>query len=341
MIFCSVTPAAIKFLTTKLKKRWDEPPDFKVSLPGESLGAGGRHLCVEGVWFDDSHGLLVDEAFRYYFLARQYLAQLPDDDQDVGTNPIVCRLLLLGTVLLTAVEQDIVNSAISTVVGAVPVRVLRQVDGRLARIIAARRRLPREVVALNMYQQTAKLQSLITDGFARLMTRELLVLVLPRETLRVGLDIPPLDWSQPLYPTVLDNLASLPDAEIDALAAAFGKLRGQPLKPVPAITDALQRLSNVVDSIDRTGQDGVGSAARDWRNFDERLNWAVCLFRSRQQDPTLYWPVYSQEDEDRLWQGRLPRGRAVGPVAPPLSNESAGAITAFLAAERRQGGDDD
>jgi hypothetical protein len=317
------------------------------------------NLCSEGAWFDESHEELVNEAFRYYWLARQYIAQLPDDAPDPGADPVVCRLLLLGTILLTAVEQDIVDSAIRTVIDSVPVRVVRQLDGRLARIIAAKRRLPREVVALNLVDQTGQWQPILTDNFARFMTSELLVMVLPRETLRVGRDIPALDCVKPLYAAALDGLGSPPMSEIKKLpavmaataagAGARAPTRAQVRKVVKKMKDALGggnqrgRLVEVVESMDRTGQDGVGSAARDWRRFDDRLNWAICLFRSRQQDPTLFWPAYSHEDENRLRRGQLPRGRALGPISPPLTDESGRAIKQFLSqvtpAENKDRGD--
>jgi hypothetical protein len=62
----------------------------------------------------------------------------------------------------------------------------------------------------------------------------------------------------------------------------------------------------VVRSFDRTRGNGAGSAAQDWRRFDDRMNWAVTLMRSRQQDPTLFWPPYSREDECRIFDGSLP-----------------------------------
>ena len=70
---------------------------------------------------------------------------------------------------------------------------------------------------------------------------------------------------------------------------------------------------------------GIGSAAHDWRRFDDRMNWAICLFRSRQQDRTLYWPPYSVEDTRRIVAGEMPRasghpGQAA--VMPPLDPAS-------------------
>ena len=86
---------------------------------------------------------------------------------------------------------------------------------------------------------------------------------------------------------------------------------------------ALQRFVNAFDR----SQTGVGSAAHDWRRFDDRINWAICMFRSRQQDRTLYWPPYSIEDTRRIVAGEMPRasghpGQAA--VMPPLDPGSVG-----------------
>ena len=87
----------------------------------------------------------------------------------------------------------------------------------------------------------------------------------------------------------------------------------------------LLALEQFVSALDRS-QAGVGSAAHDWRRFDDRMNWAICLFRSRQQDRTLYWPPYSIEDTRRIVAGDMPRasghpGQAA--VMPPLDPASA------------------
>ena len=88
----------------------------------------------------------------------------------------------------------------------------------------------------------------------------------------------------------------------------------------------LTDLDQVVRTLNRSADDGLGSGARDWRRFDDRLNLAICPFRSRQTDPSLFWPPYSEQDQKRIVHGELPHGRSLGGVIPPLD---AGAVGNF------------
>ena len=58
--------------------------------------------------------------------------------------------------------------------------------------------------------------------------------------------------------------------------------------------------------MDRTTGDGRGSAARDIRRWDERLNWSATLLRTRQQDDTLWWEPYNQLDTRLIVQQKQP-----------------------------------
>jgi hypothetical protein len=59
---------------------------------------------------------------------------------------------------------------------------------------------------------------------------------------------------------------------------------------------------------DKTGGTGVPSGAHDWAQLPERMNYIVNLFRSRQRDPSLFNPPFSEEQLQALNQGRLPAG---------------------------------
>jgi len=149
--------------------------------------------------------------------------------------------------------------------------------------------VPRQLVELQLPFRSLAMRDLVQTTWSRLMTDQVLVLALPTETLRVGRDIPPLDPGRPYYPSSLrrsDTWKSGPEPE-----------DGRP---------SLGAVRDLVRSFDRTRGNGSGSAAQDWRRFDDRMNWAVTLLRSRQQDPTLFWPPYSQEDETRICEGHLP-----------------------------------
>ena len=72
--------------------------------------------------------------------------------------------------------------------------------------------------------------------------------------------------------------------------------------------DDLRSIVSLVKSMDRTivHSSTRGSAARDWRRWDERMNWALALIRSRQQDETLFWSPYSLADQWNIVNGQLP-----------------------------------
>jgi hypothetical protein len=116
------------------------------------------------------------------------------------------------------------------------------------------------------------------------MTDQVLVMAMPTETLRLGRDIPPRHREWPIFPP---DLRDFPDI---------------------AGSDELYEIVSLVKSLDRTVANGGtrGSAARDWRRWDERMNWALALIRSRQQDETLFWSPYSVADQWRIINGEMP-----------------------------------
>ncbi len=59
---------------------------------------------------------------------------------------------------------------------------------------------------------------------------------------------------------------------------------------------------------DRTGGTGTPSGARDWAVLEERMNFIVNLFRSRQRDASLFIPPFSDAQLAVLAQGQLPPG---------------------------------
>jgi hypothetical protein len=52
------------------------------------------------------------------------------------------------------------------------------------------------------------------------------------------------------------------------------------------------RLREVLSKIDRTPDSLKGSGAKDWSNLDDRMNYIGDLFRSGQQDKTLWTPPF-------------------------------------------------
>jgi hypothetical protein len=64
----------------------------------------------------------------------------------------------------------------------------------------------------------------------------------------------------------------------------------------------------VVAQWDRTDGTGAPSGAHDWSVLEERMNFIVNLFRSRQRDAALFNPPFSPEQLHDLDGGRLPPG---------------------------------
>jgi hypothetical protein len=230
------------------------------------------------------------------------------------------RLILLGNVLLTAMEQDLATDAVRTTIDHVPQRVIGRLDGTIAKAAEMWTAVPRQIVELTLPVQTEGLRNLVDTAWSRLMTDQVLVMALPTETLRLGRDIPPRDPAQPLYPWPVRHLDRWPvDPTVSRLEHTneTAWLARPPVREVPPrqqiergkgeqLPRELQELDDLIRSFDRTGPDGAGSAAQDWRRFDDRMNWAVTLMRSRHSDETLFWPPYSIEDEKRIVAQQLP-----------------------------------
>jgi hypothetical protein len=61
--------------------------------------------------------------------------------------------------------------------------------------------------------------------------------------------------------------------------------------------------------LDRTPDSLQGSAARDWTSLSDRMNFICDLFRSRQLDPELFEPPYTEAQCAAIAAGRIPDGR--------------------------------
>jgi hypothetical protein len=66
--------------------------------------------------------------------------------------------------------------------------------------------------------------------------------------------------------------------------------------------------ASVVSRWDRTNGTGAPSGAHDWAVLDQRMNFIVNLFRSRQQDAALFDPPFSNAQLETLAGGQLPAG---------------------------------
>lgn len=59
---------------------------------------------------------------------------------------------------------------------------------------------------------------------------------------------------------------------------------------------------------DRTAGTGTPTGAHDWAVLEDRMNFIVTLFRSRQNDATLFAPPFSAAQLDSLSKGQVPPG---------------------------------
>jgi hypothetical protein len=144
--------------------------------------------------------------------------------------------------------------------------------------------MPRQLTSLNLPLRHQRAREVVDTAWSRLMTDQVFVMALPTETLRLGRDVPPRHPGRPYFPADLQELTQ---------ADKNGH-------------EHLDAVATLVNCLDRTTGNGRGSAARDWRRWDERMNWASTLMRSRQQDETLFWSPYSMSDQRRIVHGELP-----------------------------------
>ncbi|MBU8894212.1 hypothetical protein DRW03_12230 [Corallococcus sp. H22C18031201] len=111
----------------------------------------------------------------------------------------------------------------------------------------------------------------VVDGlastFRRFATDHMMKLAVPGGALKLGNDLPPpAGMEKDLFPA---NLRTLENPELREL---MGKL-------------------------DRTPDSLHGTAAKDWSRLDQRMNYIIDLFRSRQSDPHLFDPPFGKRGQ--------------------------------------------
>src|SRR5205085_7418174 len=88
----------------------------------------------------------------------------------------------------------------------------------------------------------------------------------------------------------------------DAAAMAFLPMD---LQNIAAPAELVQLLT----TYDRArGASNVGSASVDWRILEDRMNFIVNLFRSRQKERSLFEPPFTAEQLLEIEAGRRPLG---------------------------------
>ncbi len=116
---------------------------------------------------------------------------------------------------------------------------------------------------------------MIDQAWDTALTESIMRLVTPRESFDLRQDVPPLPDG--MFPPALRNLE-------DTVAGTS------------------------YSQWDKTDSTGKPSGAHDWADLDERMNFIVNLFRSRQQDGSLFDPPYSPDQLAVLEQGQVPPG---------------------------------
>ncbi|MCB9706813.1 MAG: hypothetical protein H6711_33520 [Myxococcales bacterium] len=116
----------------------------------------------------------------------------------------------------------------------------------------------------------------IDQSLRALLTRHLMVLELPEGGLRLGDDVPRLGDGA-MFPA---PLAAIQNPEVQAL----------------------------LEVLDRTPDDLDGSAANDWSRLDDRMNYIVDVFRSRQRDRSLRRAPFSARQVAAIRDFHCPYG---------------------------------
>jgi hypothetical protein len=289
-------------------KKLAAPPGHKAALKQR------RHLAP------------VAMAFEYYRRARLVTLFLKRDEllanekrehlNDAGRNYFVvlrARLIFFANLIITSVEQDVVDPGVERVLDNVPTAANAALSNRLADMAERVLGVPRQLAGVRLPVKLKPAEDAFREVWVRVLTRELLILALPAETLRLGHDIPPLAAGEPYFPEELWNLSQLPEKpavpeELQLPADGDGNpdYVGDFALDFDKHKIDNARLQAMVWTFDRSRGDGHGTGARDWRRIAERMNWATTLVRSRIQDSTLFWAPYRNEDVERIYRGQLP-----------------------------------
>jgi hypothetical protein len=182
------------------------------------------------------------------------------------------RLMLLGNCLIGLHEQTRLQPQIQEAMDAPIDDILKKHlspgpgGGWLARVVGAIERPLDDLVGLAQ------------DVWERVATRYMMSLSLPGgTTLPLGRDIPPSAAAREYLPQVLEDIDD-PDA-----------------------------LVHVLEQFDRAqGYGDQGSASVDWRVLDDRMNFIVNLFRSRQQDSELLEQPFNEAQRADIEARRMP-----------------------------------
>jgi hypothetical protein len=179
-------------------------------------------------------------------------------------------LILQANTLAVAHEQRRLQPAISAALDAA-------ISDTLQKMIEVDivRRLPIAEARRVLDGLTEDVCKVLDEAWDTALTEAIMKLTTASETLDLRRDVPPL--SAGMFPPELRRLTGTP---AEAAVAQW----------------------------DRTGGTGTPSGAHDWAVLQERMNFIVNLFRSRQRDASLFEPPFSDAQLAVLARGQLPPG---------------------------------
>jgi hypothetical protein len=179
-------------------------------------------------------------------------------------------LVLRANTLAVAHEQRRLQPAISAALDAAISDTLKKV---IERDVVGH--LPTAEVRHLLNGLTGEVCSVLDQAWDTALTEAIMQLVTPNETLDLRRDIPPPPGG--MFPPELRDLSG---TEAESAVAQW----------------------------DRTHGKGAPSGAHDWAVLEQRMNFIVNLFRSRQRDASLFNPPFSDAQLAVLAQGQLPPG---------------------------------
>jgi hypothetical protein len=203
-------------------------------------------------------------------------------DAAIETDPIEkARLMLLGNCRIGLHEQTRLQPQIEQAMDAPIEDILRKHLHGSLNTGAGRSILQKLVDAVE--RPLRDLTDVVTELWERIATRYLMTLALPGGAqLPLGRNIPKDAAAMAYLPTPLQNITA-PD-ELVTLIKDFDRARGEST---------------------------VGSASVDWRVLEDRMNFIVNLFRSRQQTADLMGPPFSDEQLALIEKDTVP-GKDLG-----------------------------
>lgn len=195
-------------------------------------------------------------------------------DARTRAEHILCANLLVGFHEQQRLQPQIIAGMQAPLENEFETHFMQQVNEMI------RQKAPRGIaraIQLLWRRRLKHLSRRIADDWREISTRWIMTIELPTERLYLGQDVPLLANGQQFPP----HLTMLQLAELTA----------------------------VLTPLDRTPNSRVGSAAHDWGSLDDRMNYIADLFRSRQQEQTLYQQPFSDAQVQIIRNGGIPDGR--------------------------------